>query len=106
MDHLGVLLTLATWFKPNVDVAQIEHKMGIRMPTTGEIVGRALTSIVIDLPLYAVKTFYQAPIHSMVALCAMMPPAVAMQIMPYVTVAAISFVALPNVVTTTWKMQR
>jgi hypothetical protein len=45
----------------------------VQMPSAAEIGTRALTTLVIDLPIYTAKSLYASPIPTLIALYAILP---------------------------------
>jgi hypothetical protein len=53
-------------------VSYIPH-VSVHMPSSSEIATRAVTTLIIDLPIFTVKQLYSSPIPTIIALYAMLP---------------------------------
>ena len=63
-------------------VCSSKPRLSIHLPTPGEIGARALTTLVIDLPLYTLHHLHAAPIPTIIALYAVLPATVWAAILP------------------------
>jgi hypothetical protein len=57
-------------------------RLSIHTPTLGEISSRALTTVIIDIPFYTVKSMYTSPIPTIIALYAVLPAPVWQAMVP------------------------
>lgn len=68
--------------EPSTALIPYQPHIALHIPTLAEIGSRALTSIIIDLPIFVIKNLYKSPVPTMIALYAILPAPVWQMIFP------------------------
>ena len=57
----------------NNKITTYKHKLKIQFPTKKEITKRVLTTIILDIPWFIIKNFYNYPIPTIITLYSILP---------------------------------